>query len=135
MKLATLADGTRDGHLVLVNREGTHWTSASDISPTLQSALDAWSENEARLRARAAQMEANTVPAHVLQMDRLLAPLPRAYEWIDGSAFLNHVRLVRKARGAEPPKTLEQTLWCTKVVRAFFWGPDMEFHWATPRGG
>lgn len=123
MKLATLADGTRDGHLVLVNREGTHWTSASDISPTLQKALDTWTENEPRLRARADQMETKTVPAHPLQMDRVMAPLPRAYEWIDGSAFLNHVRLVRKARGAEPPKTLETDPLVYQGGSSIFLGP------------
>lgn len=107
MKLATINDGSRDGQLAVVNKDGTSLAPAPDIAPTLQAALDDWERVGPLLRRRHAQVvggQVETVPVH---FERLLAPLPRAYEWVDGSAYLNHVRLVRKARGAEPPKTLE----------------------------
>lgn len=107
MKLATINDGTRDGQLAVVNREGTRIASAEGIAPHLQAALDDWERSEPQLRGLASGIEGGEVEAVELHPERLMAPLPRAYEWVDGSAFLNHVRLVRKARGAEPPPTLE----------------------------
>ena len=107
MKLATRRDGTKDGQLIVVNSAGTRWTSAEQIAPSLQSALDCWSESEPALRGLAAELEAGEVDSSRVDFTRLVAPLPRAYEWIDGSAFLNHVILVRKARNAEPPATLQ----------------------------
>ncbi|MCB9507753.1 MAG: fumarylacetoacetate hydrolase family protein [Myxococcales bacterium] len=108
MKLATLADGSRDGSLVIVSRDGTSCVSAADIAPTLQAALDQWDRVQPRLRARydmlnsGAQQDIRPVDPTALH-----SPLPRAYEWIDGSAYINHIVLVRKARGAEPPATLK----------------------------
>lgn len=107
MKLATLRTGDRDGRLVITNRAVTAYATADDIAPTLQRALDNWSEAEPALRERAAAMEAGTVETTALEVHQLAAPLPRAYEWIDGSAYINHIVLVRKARGAEPPPSLE----------------------------
>ena len=107
MKLATLADGSRDGRLVVVRRDLAAWTDAGAVAPTLQAALDRWAEVEAPLRALAAQLERGEAPSTTYDARLLAAPLPRAYEWVDGSAYLNHVRLVRKARKAEPPPTLE----------------------------
>lgn len=107
MKLATLDNGTRDGTLIVVRRDNTAYTSAVEIAPTLQDALDRWDECEPKLRALAAALEAGDVAALPVATANLCSPLPRAYEWIDGSAYLNHVRLVRKARNAEPPPTLE----------------------------
>jgi fumarylacetoacetate (FAA) hydrolase len=106
MKLATLRAGGRDGTLVVVTRDGSRYTTASAIAPTLQAALDDWARVEPKLRALAGALEAGQAPAQPLDVQALHAPLPRAYEWVDGSAFLNHVILVRKARGAEPPETL-----------------------------
>ena len=107
MKLATLKDGSRDGALVVVRRDGQAFTRARDIAPTLQAALDEWARAEPALRALAARLDAGDAPSESLDVKALASPLPRAYEWVDGSAYLNHVRLVRKARGAEPPPTLE----------------------------
>lgn len=107
MKLATLADGTRDGTLVVVDRTGTTCTPATGIAPTLQAALDDWDRLEPALRALGDKLNDGTVEGQQADPTRFLSPLPRAYEWIDGSAYLNHVRLVRKARNAEPPATLE----------------------------
>lgn len=106
MRLATLDDDSRDGHLVVVDQTGDRYASAADIVPTLQAALDDWSVHEGPLRALAAKVEAGLAPTQSIDPDKLLAPLPRAYEWIDGSAYINHIVLVRKARGAEPPPTL-----------------------------
>ena len=107
MKLATKRTGTRDGSLVVVKRDLTAITDASAIAPTLQAALDQWSIVEPKLKALAAQLEAGTAPSEPYDATTLHCPLPRAYEWVDGSAYLNHVRLVRKARKVDPPATLE----------------------------
>ncbi len=107
MKLATLRDGTRDGALLVVSRDGTRAARADGIARNLQAALDSWEQAAPRLAELSARLEAGTVPSEPVDPARLAAPLPRAYEWIDGSAFLNHVRLVRRARGAEIPPTLE----------------------------
>jgi fumarylacetoacetate (FAA) hydrolase len=106
MKLATLRDGSRDGRLLVVRRDGQAGAAPSDW-PTLQRALDDWSAAEPALRALADELDRGVLDGIPVDPLRLGAPLPRAYEWIDGSAYLNHVRLVRKARGAEPPPTLE----------------------------
>lgn len=107
MKLATLRDGTRDGALVVVRRDNAVYVPARDIAPTLQSALDRWDEVAPKLRALSDRLHDGQVSGLPVDVRKLHAPLPRAYEWVDGSAYLNHVRLVRKARGAEPPPTLE----------------------------
>ena len=106
MKLATLRDGTRDGRLLVVRRDGGAG-APHDQWRTLQAALDDWSAAEPALRELAEHIEAGKVEPTAIDPYRLAAPLPRAYEWVDGSAFLNHVILVRKARKAEPPPTLE----------------------------
>jgi fumarylacetoacetate (FAA) hydrolase len=107
LKLATLKDGTRDGRLIVVKRDNSAYALATNVALTLQAALDDWAHKEPQLRALAAQLEGGTVQSRPLEVSALLSPLPRAYEWIDGSAYLNHVMLVRKARGAEPPPTLK----------------------------
>jgi fumarylacetoacetate (FAA) hydrolase len=106
MKLATLRDGGRDGRLIVVSRDGRSFVPAAPIAPTLQAALDDWESLAPRLAQRAAELETGGAQPRPLDPAALASPLPRAYEWIDGSAFLNHVVLVRKARGAEPPETL-----------------------------
>jgi fumarylacetoacetate (FAA) hydrolase len=107
MRLATVRDGSRDGRLVVVRRDGDAVLDASRAARTLQDALDRWDACAPSLRALAATLDAGDVAGEELDPDTLLSPLPRAYEWVDGSAFLAHVRRVRKARGAEPPPTLE----------------------------
>jgi fumarylacetoacetate (FAA) hydrolase len=101
VRLATLRDGTRDGTLVVIARDGRR------VAPTLQAALDDWARAAPRLAALAAAVDGGAAGTQPLDEARLDPPLPRAYEWVDGSAFLTHVRLVRRARGAEPPPTLE----------------------------
>ncbi len=106
MKLATLRDGSRDGALVVVRRDGAVFTRAHEVARTLQAALDDWARVAPALAALAAKLEAGG-PGEPIDPRALCCPLPRAFEWIDASAYLNHVRLVRKARGAAPPDTLE----------------------------
>jgi fumarylacetoacetate (FAA) hydrolase len=107
MRLATKRDGSRDGRLLVVRRDGEAAADAGAIAPTLQSALDRWEECAPRLRALAEDLDRGRAAAAPLDPRDLLSPLPRAYEWVDGSAYLSHVRLVRRARGAEPPPSLE----------------------------
>ncbi len=106
MKLATRKDGSRDGKLVVVRRDNAVYAPADSIAPTLQAALDDWENLAPRLEELAAALEAGEVESYPVKVEELHAPLPRAYEWVDGSAYLNHVILVRRARGAEPPETL-----------------------------
>lgn len=106
MKLATLNNGTRDGALLVVRRDLAVYADATDVAPTLQAALDDWERCEPLLQARFEALQSGTLAGTPLDMAALHAPLPRAYEWIDGSAYINHVVLVRKARNAEPPATL-----------------------------
>jgi fumarylacetoacetate (FAA) hydrolase len=103
MKLATLRSGTRDGRLVVVSRDITRSADASRIAPTLQAALDDWQRTAPQLAALADSLEMGAAVAERFHERDALSPLPRAYQWADGSAYVNHVELVRKARGAEMP--------------------------------
>ncbi len=103
MKLATLADGTRDGRLVVVSRDLSRAADARAIAPTLQKALDDWVLAAPPLAALAAALESGAAASEPFDPKAALSPLPRAYQWIDGSAYLSHVELVRKARGAPMP--------------------------------
>lgn len=105
MKLATLKDGTRDGCLIVVNKALTHAVKVAHIAKTLQAALDEWNNSEAELNDVYQRLNANKIE-DALSFDaaKVMAPLPRAYQWADGSAYVNHVELVRKARGAEMPE-------------------------------
>lgn len=103
MKLATIADGTRDGRLAVVSRNLAYATDARSIASTVQQALDNWAQAGAKLAELAAALETGSVPSERFHEREALSPLPRAYQWIDGSAYLSHVELVRKARGAAMP--------------------------------
>ncbi len=107
MKLATLRDGSRDGRLLVVRKDGAVGAPSPEMWPTMQRALDDWNAAEVALRSTADALDAGAIDGTPIEPHRLGAPLPRAYEWVDGSAFLNHVILVRKARKAEVPPTLE----------------------------
>jgi fumarylacetoacetate (FAA) hydrolase len=104
MKLATLKNGTRDGRLVVVSKDLTRCTDASSAARTLQDALDDWSRAGPRLADIALSLESNSLPSERFHERHCESPLPRAYQWADGSAYVNHVDLVRRARGAEMPK-------------------------------
>jgi len=102
MKLASLKSG-RDGALVVVSSDLAWYAPADAIAPTLQAALDDWERCEPMLRALALSLETGGVPQERFHEHEAASPLPRAYQWADGSAYVNHVELVRKARGAEMP--------------------------------
>ncbi|MGC3835045.1 fumarylacetoacetate hydrolase family protein [Moritella viscosa] len=104
MKLATLRDNTRDGSLHLVSKDLRTAVCVSSIAANLQWALEHWSTVEPQLQSQYEQLN-NTALNDIIQFShcQLESPLPRAYQWADGSAYVNHVELVRKARGAEMP--------------------------------
>jgi fumarylacetoacetate (FAA) hydrolase len=105
MKFATLKDGTRDGTLIVVSRDLKHAVKADDIAPTLQAALDDWDYCSPQLADRSDAL--NRAPggrAFEFDPKQCASPLPRAFQWADASAYINHVELVRKARGADMPK-------------------------------
>ena len=104
MKLASVKAGGRDGTLVVVNRALNQAVTVPDIAPTLQNALESWTTLAPALEDVYDQLNNGTVEkAFPLDTSSLAAPLPRAYQWVDGSAYVTHVELVRKARGAELP--------------------------------
>ncbi len=107
MKLASLKQG-RDGKLVVVSNDLAWYADASHIAPTLQAALDDWDRVEGDLRNLATDLEHETIPMMRFHERQAAAPLPRAYQWADGSAYVNHVALVRQARGAELPESFWQ---------------------------
>jgi fumarylacetoacetate (FAA) hydrolase len=102
MKLASLKWG-RDGRLVVVSNDLAWCVEATEVAPTLQDALDDWERCEPRLRLLAQSLETGALPRVRFHEREAASPLPRAYQWLDGSAYVNHVELVRKARGAEMP--------------------------------
>ncbi|CAN7666287.1 fumarylacetoacetate hydrolase family protein [Bosea sp. LjRoot9] len=104
MKLASLMHG-RDGRLVVVSKDLTRATDAFPVVPTLQAALDDWDRYAPRLADLAETLEHGSVPSFRFHEHDCAAPLPRAYQWLDASAYVNHVELVRKARGAEMPES------------------------------
>jgi fumarylacetoacetate (FAA) hydrolase len=106
MKLATYRDGSRDGQLVVVSRDLRHAHYASATATRLQQALDDWNFHAPQLEELSQALNhGRTRHAFTFEPARCMAPLPRAYQWADGSAFINHVELVRKARSAEMPES------------------------------
>ena len=104
MKLASLKSG-RDGQLVVVSKDLSRAVAVPTIAATLQDALDDWGRVEGQLRSVYEQLNAGQLEAAPFDQKGAAAPLPRAYQWADGSAYVNHVELVRKARGAELPES------------------------------
>jgi fumarylacetoacetate (FAA) hydrolase len=104
MKLASLKSG-RDGRLIVVSDDLAWYADAYHIAPTLQAALDDWDRVEPNLRALATDVAHQTIPLERFHEHDAASPLPRAYQWADGSAYVNHVALVRQARNAEMPES------------------------------
>jgi fumarylacetoacetate (FAA) hydrolase len=140
MKLGSLKSASRDGALVVFSDDLTRFAPAGDIARSLLEALEHWDMAEPRLRALSARLDAGTAPdAQMVEASQMAACLPRAPQFVDGSAFLNHVELVRRARGAEmPPSFLDDPLMYQAVSDAFLapgedivcgsedWGIDFE---------
>ena len=124
MKLGSLKEGGRDGTLVVVSRDLSKAVRATGIAPTLQRALEDWSNVAPRLNALSESLDAGDADGVFdLDMQVLAAPLPRAYEFVDGSAYLPHVARVRKARGAEVPESFYVDPLMYQGVSAGFYGP------------
>jgi len=104
VKLASLKAG-RDGRLVVVSDDLAWYADAGQIAPTLQAALDDWDIIAPRLKALAEDLNHDAIPKERFHEHDAASPLPRAYQWADGSAYVNHVALVRQARGAEMPES------------------------------
>lgn len=134
MKLASLKHG-RDGRLVIVSNDLTRCTDATRIAPTLQAALDDWEAAEPHLRELAQSLEVGAAPVERFHERACASPLPRAFQWADGSAYVNHVELVRKARGAEMP----QSFWTDPLMYQggsdSFLGPRDEIRMASDEWG
>jgi fumarylacetoacetate (FAA) hydrolase len=141
MKLGTLRNDTRDGALCVVAKDLQHAIVAFDIAPTLQAALDDWDFLSPQLQSLYEELNRNPSGSRVFEVDftKFASPLPRAYQWADGSAYVNHVELVRKARGAEmPPEFWKDPLMYQGGSDAFLgptddiamdsedWGIDLE---------
>jgi fumarylacetoacetate (FAA) hydrolase len=129
MKLGSLKEGGRDGTLIVVSRDLTRAVKATGIAPTLQRALEEWDSAAPRLNSLYEVVNASNVetingePIFAVDFAKLASPLPRAYEFVDGSAYLPHVARVRKARGAEVPESFYTDPLMYQAVSAGFLGP------------
>jgi fumarylacetoacetate (FAA) hydrolase len=145
MKLATLRTGSRDGQLVVVSRDLSRCLSVMPIA-TLQSALDEWDATRATLEVFSDRVNANDRGTQPFDPKACLSPLPRAYQWADASAYVNHVALVRRARGAEMPESFwtDPLMYqggsdsflapCEPIRGAESWGIDFEAEIAVVTG-
>lgn len=124
MKLGSLKEGGRDGTLIVVSRDLTRAVRAKGIAPTLQAALEDWSNLAPRLNALSQALDSGDADGVFdLDFNALAAPLPRAYEFVDGSAYLPHVERVRRARGAEVPESFYTDPLMYQATSAAFHGP------------
>ena len=124
MKLASLKEGGRDGTLIVVNRDLSRGVRATGIAATLQAALEDWSSIAPRLNALSEQLQSGAAAnAFALDVDKLASPMPRAYEFVDGSAYLPHVERVRRARGAEVPQSFYTDPLMYQATSAGFLAP------------
>lgn len=135
MRLATLRTSARDGQLVVIAPDGLSYAQAPAPYPTLQSALEDWGRASTVLMQLASALADKTAASLPLDLATLHSPLPRAYEWVDGSAYINHIILVRKARGAEPPATLETDPLVYQGGSSVFLGPREDIRLANPVWG
>ena len=136
MKLGSLKEGGRDGTLIVVNRDLTRGVRATAVAPTMQKAFDDWATIAPKLRALAEQLEDDkAVGSFELDTTALAAPLPRAYQWADGSAYVVHVELVRKARGVEMPPSFWTDPLMYQGGSDSFIGPNDEIEMADEAWG
>jgi len=133
MKLASLKDG-RDGKLVIVSNDLTRYTDASLIAPTMQAALDDWMRLEPELRGLAQSLEAGGAPVERFHERECSSPLPRSFQWADGSAYINHVELVRKARNADVPASFYEDPLMYQGGSDSFLGPRDDIAMAQDEG-
>jgi len=124
MKLASLKAGGRDGSLIVVSRDLAYCVSANDVAPTLQCALDDWQRTAPRLNTLYAELNRGSCQSiQALDVEALASPLPRAFEFVDGSAYLPHVERVRRARGAKVPESFYSDPLMYQATSSGFLGP------------
>ncbi|MDC0255092.1 fumarylacetoacetate hydrolase family protein [Bacteriovoracales bacterium] len=109
MKLGTLKSNVKDGELVVVSRDNKKAVRVPSLAQNLQQALENWTDCAPRLKEVYDQINRNEIETFDVNEESFHSPLPRAYQWLDGSAYIRHIVLVRKARGAEPPANLKTT--------------------------
>ena len=124
MKLGSLKEGGRDGTLIVVSRDLKRAVRATGVAATLQQALEDWSNTAPRLNALSESLnDGDADGVFEVDFNALAAPLPRAYEFVDGSAYLPHVERVRRARGAEVPESFYTDPLMYQATSAGFYGP------------
>ncbi len=106
MKLGSLKSSSRDGQLVVVSKDNSQWAPADSIAPSLREAVENWPEVKESLAQLYHDLNAGKARSQKLKEEDFLSPLPRSFQWIDGSAFIQHIKLVRKSRNAPLPETL-----------------------------
>lgn len=127
MKLATLNDGTRDGRLLVVSRDLQHAVDASGIVATMQAALDSWGNVQSDLDTLYRSLNLGEVAGSFeLAVEQLMAPLPRTWQWLDGSCFLSHGELMQKAFNLEPIENIERIPLIYQGAGDDFLGPRAE---------
>lgn len=138
MRFATLDNGRRDGQLVVVSSDARRCLPVPEAAHSLQAALDDWDRTLPLLQTASARLNGSEEAGQPLDMTRLLAPLPRAYQWVDASGYLSHMERVRRARGAAMPPSArtepviyqglsDQNLaWCADIPADPAWGADLE---------
>lgn len=134
MKLASYKHG-RDGQLMVVNKDLTRAASATDIAPTLQAALEDWPNKHLALEQRLKELEDGKAAPVTFDPAKCASPLPRAYQWADGSAYVNHVELVRKARGVDMPPSFWTDPLMYQGGSDSFLGPMDDIVFADEKGG
>jgi fumarylacetoacetate (FAA) hydrolase len=128
VKLASLKAGGRDGTLIVVDRALRRWVAVPEIAATLQQAIDDWSNCAPRLNAVAEALQGDSRgDARALDFATLAAPFPRAFEFVDGSAYLPHVERVRRARGTEVPESFYIDPLMYQATAAGFLGPATRY--------
>ena len=105
MKLASLNDGTKDGKLIIVSKDLKYYTDASHISPTMQLTVENWSNVNLKLKKLYKKLNENLINKKIFNQENVYSPLPRSFQWADCSAYTNHLKLARQARGVDLPKS------------------------------
>jgi fumarylacetoacetate (FAA) hydrolase len=123
MKLGTLKSDHKDGELVVVANNNKSYIKASDICPNLITALENWDEVSPKLKKLSDELNSDASKGTAVEENLFHSPLPRTYQWLDGSAYIQHIILVRKARGAEPPEKLREVPLMYQGVSDNFLGP------------
>jgi len=123
MKLGSLKSSSRDGELIVVSSDNTKGVKVPEIATTMQQLMENWDELSPRLEEVYQDLNAGDIESFEIHEEDMHSPLPRAYQWLDGSAYIQHIILVRKARNAEPPETLRDVPLMYQGLSDKFLGP------------